>query len=93
MDIMHYLQAGLAFIVVIGLMIGLVFILKKINEVQGGIHSKQSRIKILELRMIDTKNKAALIRCDDKDHLVILGQNGTIVVNENTPVTKENTAS
>ena len=88
MDMTSYLQVGLAFILVLALMGLLSFILKKVNYAQSGMMNKDSRIKIIEQRMIDTKNKAAIIRCDDKDHLVVLGQNSTIVVKSDIEVTE-----
>jgi hypothetical protein len=40
--------------------------------------------------MIDSKTKVAIIRCDDKDHLVVLGQNSTIVVETDLKKPKSN---
>ena len=88
MDMTSYLQVGLAFILVLALMGLLSFILQKVNYAQSGMMNKDSRIKIIEQRMIDTKNKAAIIRCDDKVHLVVLGQNSTIVVKSDIEVTE-----
>lgn len=80
MDLSQYLQLGLALIIVLGLMALLSFILKKVNMAQSGINGKNNRLKIVEQRMIDPKNKLMIIRCDDKDHLVISGQNGNTVI-------------
>jgi len=80
MEPTYYIQAGLAFILVLSLMGLMMFVLKKINTVKSGLHGKHNRLKIVEHRMIDTKNKAIILRCDDKDHLVIIGQNGNTVI-------------
>lgn len=84
MDLNQYIQLALAFVFVMALMGLLSFILKKMNAVQSGMNGKSNRLKIVEQRMIDTKHKAVILRCDDKDHLVILSQSGnTVVVNGN----------
>lgn len=80
MELSNYLQLGMALIVVLGLMWILSLILKKVNDAQSGINGKSNRLKIVEQRMIDTKHKVAIIRCDDKDHLVLLSQNGNTVI-------------
>lgn len=80
MDWNQYIQLGVALALVLAMMGLLSFILKKINFAQSGMANKNTRIKIIEQRMIDSKHKVAIIRCDDKDHLVILGQNGDTVI-------------
>ena len=37
-------------------------------------------MKILEVMPLDSRRKAILMRCDDKDHLVILGANSETVI-------------
>jgi flagellar protein FliO/FliZ len=90
METTYYIQVGLAFVLVLALMGLLSFILKKVNYAQSGMMSKDSRLKIVEQRMIDSKTKVAIIRCDDKDHLVVLGQNSTIVVETDLKKPKSN---
>ena len=80
MEPSQYLQILLGLIIVVGLMILFGFILKKFNQAQSGMMGKNNRIQIVEQRMVDHKNKAVIIRCDDKDHLVLIGQNGHTVI-------------
>ena len=82
MDSSQYLQLILAFILVMGLMGLLSIILRKMNAYQSGMTGKSNRLKIVEQRMIDTKHKAVILRCDNKDHLVIISQNGNTVTVE-----------
>lgn len=89
MDFTQYIQLGIALAFVLALMGLLSFILKKINFAQSGMANKNARIKIIEQRMIDSKHKIAIIRCDNKDHLVILGQNGDTVIKADMTIPPE----
>lgn len=93
MDSSNYLQFAGALIIVLGMMWILSLILKKINDAQSGMNGKSNRLKIVEQRMIDPKHKVAIIRCDDKDHLVLLSQNGNTVIKAdiNPPKDHKNT--
>lgn len=89
MESNQYIQLALALIVVLGLMWLFSLVLKKINNAQSGMTGKSNRLKIVEQRMIDTKHKVAIVRCDDKDHLVILGQNSNTVIKADMPIPPE----
>lgn len=89
MDYSQYIQLGVALIVVLIMMWMLSLVLKKINQAQSGMSGKSNRLKIVEQRMIDTKNKVAIVRCDNKDHLVILGQNSNTVIKSDMDIPKE----
>lgn len=86
-----YIEFALALVLVLALMAILAIILKKVNHAHSGLIGRDNRLKIVEQRMIDTKHKMVLIRCDDKEHLVILSQNGeTVVKNDIKPPLKKN---
>jgi len=89
MDWMHYLQFFVALVIVLALMGLLTLALKRLNLAQSGLHGRGNRLKIVEQRMIDSRHKAAIIRCDDTDHLVILGQNGNTVIKTDIEPPKE----
>ena len=90
METNQYLQLAFAFILVMALMGILALILKKMNAFQSGMTGKSNRLKIVEQRMIDTKHKAVIVRCDNKDHLVIVSQNGnTVIVQSGMTAPKE----
>lgn len=87
-DILRFLMA---LVFVVSLMGGLWIILKKLG-MNGGFtmqQGKKRRLKIVEILPIDVKHKAVLLRCDDKDHLVILGPNGETVIEQSIPVKEE----
>ena len=81
-----------ALVFVVSLMGGLWLILKKLG-INGGFtlqQGKKRRLKIVEMLPLTSSHKAVLLRCDDKDHLVILGPNGETVVEKSMQVQEDN---
>lgn len=68
------LIGALAF--VLALMGGLSLLIKKLG-LAGGTNpfDKKRRLAISETLSLDNKRKAMILRCDDEEHLVILGVN------------------
>jgi len=89
MNFETYIQFALALIIVLGLMALFYLLLKKVNMVQSGMGGKTNRIQIIEQRMVDSKNKAVIIRCDGKDHLVILSPTAHTVIKGDMDTPKE----
>lgn len=80
MDITNLIRLGLALIFVLSLMAILALIMKKINGGSGAFKGQDKRLDIIEQRMLDPKHKLMLIKRDQTEHLVILSNNDTIVV-------------
>lgn len=80
MTIEDYIRFAAAFIFVLALMGLLGWIMRRFNNAQQGFSGKDKRLAIIEQKMIDPRHKMVLIRRDDKEHLVILSQNGNTVV-------------
>ena len=87
MELSQLLQTILAFIFVLGLMfITLWFI--KICQQNGALIKfsknlkKNSRINILERRRIDIKNTAVLLRCDNTEYFVIIGEKSHTILQQ-----------
>lgn len=87
-EILRFLSA---LVFVVSLMGGLWLILKKIG-INGGFtlqQGKKRRMRIVEILPLSVKHKAVLLRCDDKDHLVILGPNGETVIEKSIQVQED----
>lgn len=81
MDYQDYLKFFAALVLVLSLMGGLAFILKRFGFGQSGMISpKNKRLKILEILPLDARRKAMIIQRDDTQHLVILGSSGETIV-------------
>jgi flagellar protein FliO/FliZ len=90
MDSMMLLKFFCAFAFVIGLMMLFSFMLKKLG-LAGASFSPMGkrRLKVVEFLPLDHRRKLVLIRRDDREHLLVLGSNGEIVVESNIPAAAE----
>lgn len=85
MDYTEFAQALLSLIFVIGLIGVLVLVARRFGfgvavPVMG---SKNKRVVILEITTLDPKRRLVLIRRDNKEHLILLGMNGEMIVEGN----------
>ena len=69
-----------ALVFVLALMGGLMFVLRKMGYATQNTPGKKRRLKLVEVMHIDSRRKVAIIQRDEKQHLVLLGQNGETVI-------------
>lgn len=81
-DLPQFLKLIIALAVVLSLMGGLAFILKKLGLAAQipNTRSDKRRLKIMESLPLDARRRLVIIKCDDKEHLIILGANNETVV-------------
>lgn len=82
------LRLAIASIAVIGLLGGFAWLLKYIVA-RGWLSqikiSNNSRIKLVETLPLDARRRMVIVRCDNKEHLLLLGVNQDLVVDSNLP--------
>jgi flagellar protein FliO/FliZ len=86
-----WLRVIFAFCVVLGLMAGLGGILKYINARGFRLFLKEKRarrLQVIESLLLDTKHRCVIVRCDEHEHLLLLGEQNDIVVETNLPPAK-----
>jgi len=91
MDYESYLRAILALILVIGL-IGLLSFLLKRFQLEGRLTKKMGedrRLSVVEMTPLDARRRLVLVKRDNVEHLVILGQNSELVVESGIKATKK----
>lgn len=81
-----------AFAFVIGLMLLMSWGMKKAglsgtSLLPGGA---KRRLRVVEYLPLDHRRKLVLVRCDDKEHLIVLGPTSETVVERNIPVSLSN---
>lgn len=81
-ELPQFFRLIIAFGIVLGLMGGLAFLLKKLGlaERNPGLRNGKHRLRIVESLHLDARRRLMLLECDDKQHLVILGINGETLI-------------
>lgn len=78
------LKAALSLVLVLGLLLVTLWAIKylEINSAKCRIFKKLNdnrRLEVVEIRKIDTRNSAVLLRRDNVEHLIILGSSNLLV--------------
>jgi flagellar protein FliO/FliZ len=86
MDTITYIKAFLGLAIVLGLILGLSYALKRLGfgDLKGPL-GRRRRLATVEAVMIDGRNKAVLLRRDDVEHLVLIGPNTSQVIERGIP--------
>jgi flagellar protein FliO/FliZ len=87
MDITTYLKAFLGLAIVVGLIMGLAWLLKRMGfgDALRGPLGRRRRLATVEAVMLDSRHKAVLLRRDDVEHLVLVGPNTSQVIEHGIP--------
>jgi flagellar protein FliO/FliZ len=90
MDLVDYLRYVGALLSVLGMILGLYYVLRRWGgsafSMLGNVGDPHSggksgkRLSIVEARNLDMRRRLVLIRRDDVEHLLVLGQDGDLVV-------------
>lgn len=80
MSIEDYIRFAAALTFVLCLMALIGWVVRRVNGTNQGFAVKDKRLHIVEQKMIDPRHKMVLIRRDNKEHLVIISQNGNTVI-------------
>lgn len=80
-----YLRFLIALAFVLALMALLAYVLRRLNL--GGVANPLAnrRLNVLETRPLDHRHKLVLVKCDDREHLLLLGPQGETVIDSNIP--------
>ena len=77
-----FLSALLGLIFVLGIIFLISYLFKRFgaNFISGLPHTnKKAEINILDIRVVDPKNRLVLFRCQDKDYLILTGETNCVV--------------
>ena len=79
-----YLRFIFALAFVLALMGILAQVLKRssIGKMAMGLGAGR-RLSLVEIRPLDARHKLAIVKCDDREHLIVLGPQGSTVINDN----------
>jgi len=91
-DITQIMRLLMALSFVLLLMGGFAMLLRKLglSTAQNIKQNKERRLKIIESLPLDSRRRAVILQCDEKEHLVILNANGETLVEQNlSPIEKK----
>jgi len=80
MEMSSYLHAGAGLLIVLGLIVLVAFVARKLGFGHGGLSRPDRRLSIVESMSLDPKRRVLLIKCDYTEHLVLLGPNSETVL-------------
>jgi flagellar protein FliO/FliZ len=81
MDILDALKALAALAFVLGILLGFAWLLRKYGSSLGiKVGQEASDLRVVEWRALDMRRKLAVVRWDNRDHLLVLGPTGDIVI-------------
>lgn len=78
---MEYMRAFLALLFVAGLIFILSLMLRKTGFNQRILGNKgPARLKVVETLYLDPRRRLVIVRCDNREHVLLLGATGDVVV-------------
>jgi len=80
-DILDWARSFFALIVTLGLILAVAYGARRLGMLQVGPQTPK-RMKVTESLMLDPRRRMVIVRCDDREHLILLGPGGDIVVGE-----------
>jgi len=95
MDAGVYVRFVLVLVLVIGLILGLAWLLKRFGF-GGALRAslgRKRRLSTIESAPLDGRHRVVLIRRDDVEHLVLIGPNTSQVIERGIPVSEDDLAA
>jgi flagellar protein FliO/FliZ len=80
-ELLDWARSLFALIATLALIVGVAYGARRLGMLQangGGV----KRMRVTESLMLDPRRRMVIVRCDDKEHLILLGPGGDIVVAE-----------
>ncbi|MGE0739967.1 MAG: flagellar biosynthetic protein FliO [Hyphomonadaceae bacterium] len=81
MDLLDWARAVFALIATLALILGAAYVVRRFGMLQPGAQG-QKRLKVSESLMLDPRRRLVVVRCDGREHLLLLSPAGDIVVSE-----------
>jgi len=80
-DLLDWARALFALIATLALIAGAAYAARRLGMLQpGGMAPK--RMRITETLMLDTRRRMVIVRVDEREHVMLLGPAGDVVVGE-----------
>lgn len=81
MDLLDWARAVFALIATLALILGAAYVVRRFGMLQPGGQGDK-RLKLSESLMIDPRRRLVIVRCDEREHLILLSPAGDVVVSD-----------
>ena len=84
MDMANYIRTVAALVLVLGMIVGVLWLLRRFG-VPGMVPRQPAnrRLGVIETIAVDSRRRLVLVRRDDREHLLLLGTAGDVLVEAN----------
>jgi flagellar protein FliO/FliZ len=80
-DLLDWARALFALIATLALIAGAAYAARRLGMLQPNAQGVR-RLRITESLMLDPRRRMVIVRCDDREHILLLGPAGDVVVSE-----------
>lgn len=81
MDLLDWARAVFALIATLALIVGAAYAARRFGMLQPGAPGAK-RLSLSESLMLDPRRRLVIVRCDGREHLILLSPAGDVVVSE-----------
>ena len=81
MELLDWARTVFALVLTLALLLGVAYGARRLGMLQPNGQSPK-RLRVTESLMLDPRRRMVIVRCDDREHLILLGPGGDIVVGE-----------
>ena len=81
MDLLDYARAVFALLATLALIVGAAYAARRFGMLQPGGPGVK-RMRVTETLLIDTRRRMVIVQVDDREHVMLLGPAGDVVVSE-----------
>jgi len=80
-DLLDWARSLFALIATLALIVGVAYAARRLGMLQPGAPGLK-RMRITETLLIDTRRRMVIVRIDEREHVLLLGPGGDVVVGE-----------
>ena len=81
MDVLDWARALFALVATLALIVGGAYAARRLGMLQPGGPALK-RMRITETLLIDTRRRMVIVRVDDREHVLLLGPTGDVLVRD-----------
>ena len=75
-------RALFALIVVVGLILLVAWLMRSLSSSASWQRGRAGRLALIDSLALSPRDRVLLIRCDDREHLLLLGQQNVVVIEQ-----------